>query len=81
MLLSSAEEEQDPKAPIDSRQPDAISSLCGLPAITVPCGFSKEKLPIGIQFMGRALQDAKVIAAANLFQAHTDWHRKRPPLA
>ena len=64
----------------DSRAPDGISSLCGLPAISVPCGFSKNKLPFGIEFLGRALGDVEILAAANLFQAHTDWHRQRPPL-
>jgi Asp-tRNA(Asn)/Glu-tRNA(Gln) amidotransferase A subunit family amidase len=78
--LSAPPEDDDVEQPIDSRQPDAISSLCGLPAITVPCGFSAKGLPMGIQFLGRALHDADVIAAANLFQAHTDWHRKRPPI-
>jgi aspartyl-tRNA(Asn)/glutamyl-tRNA(Gln) amidotransferase subunit A len=66
--------------PLERRAPDGISSLCGLPALTVPCGFSKEKLPFGIQFLGRALNDQAVIAAAHRFQAHTDWHLKRPPL-
>jgi aspartyl-tRNA(Asn)/glutamyl-tRNA(Gln) amidotransferase subunit A len=66
--------------PIDSKQPDAISSLCGLPALTVPCGFSKQNLPMGIQFMARALNDQRVVDAANLFQAHTDWHKRRPPI-
>jgi aspartyl-tRNA(Asn)/glutamyl-tRNA(Gln) amidotransferase subunit A len=64
----------------DSMQPDAISSLCGLPAVTVPCQFTKDGFPVGIQFMGRALDDDKVIAAANLFQAHSDWHTKHPKL-
>ena len=65
----------------DSKQPDAISSLCGLPAVTVPCAFSKDHFPLGIQFMGRALHDGDVIAAANLFQAHTDWHTKHPAIS
>jgi aspartyl-tRNA(Asn)/glutamyl-tRNA(Gln) amidotransferase subunit A len=65
----------------DSLQPDAISSLCGLPAVTVPCAFSNDKFPLGIQFIGRALRDDLVIAAANLFQAHSDWHTKHPALA
>ena len=65
----------------DSKQPDAISSLCGLPVVTVPCGFSKDSFPLGIQFMGRALRDDNVIAAANLFQAHTEWHTKHPPIS
>jgi aspartyl-tRNA(Asn)/glutamyl-tRNA(Gln) amidotransferase subunit A len=65
---------------MDQAQPDAISSLCGLPAITVPCGWSKQNLPMGIQFMGRALDDQRVLDAANLFQAHTDWHKRQPPI-
>ena len=79
--LSAPPESEDVERPIDRKQPDAISSLCGLPAITVPCGFSKDKLPLGVQFLGRALNDSAVIAAAHVFQAHTDWHRKRPPIA
>jgi aspartyl-tRNA(Asn)/glutamyl-tRNA(Gln) amidotransferase subunit A len=66
---------------IEQRAPDGISSLCGLPAITVPCGFSKEKLPFGIQFIGRALNDHKVIEAARTFQAYTDWHERRPTIS
>jgi Asp-tRNA(Asn)/Glu-tRNA(Gln) amidotransferase A subunit family amidase len=79
--FSAPPESDDREFPIDNRQPDAISSLCGLPAITVPCGLSNARLPLGVQFLGRALNDHAVIAAANLFQAHTDWHTKRPPIA
>jgi len=61
------------------RAPDAVSSLCGLPAIGVPCGFSKDNLPFGIQFMARALDDETAIAAARNLQMLTDWHKKRPP--
>ena len=57
-----------------------IGNFCGLPAVSVPCGFDSKKLPIGIQLVGRALDEQKVIAAARLFQQHTDWHRKRPPV-
>jgi aspartyl-tRNA(Asn)/glutamyl-tRNA(Gln) amidotransferase subunit A len=57
----------------------AIGNFCGLPAVSVPCGFTEAKLPLGIQFMGRALDDHKVLAAARLFQERTDWHAKRPP--
>jgi aspartyl-tRNA(Asn)/glutamyl-tRNA(Gln) amidotransferase subunit A len=58
----------------------AIGNLCGLPAIAVPCGFTEKKLPFGVQFVGRAMDDAKVVAAAKLYQQHTEWHRKRPPI-
>jgi len=57
----------------------AIGNLCGLPTISVPCGFAAE-LPVGIQFVARAFDDQKVIDAARLFQQHTDWHTKHPPL-
>ena len=73
--------EEDSSGPIARREPDGISSLCGLPAISVPCGFHKNKLPFGLQFIGRALSDHAVIEAAKLFQTHTDWHRQRPPIS
>jgi aspartyl-tRNA(Asn)/glutamyl-tRNA(Gln) amidotransferase subunit A len=57
----------------------ALSNLCGLPAISVPCGFTADKLPIGIQFVGRALDDHAVVAAAMHLQSLTDWHKRRPP--
>jgi len=56
-----------------------IGNFCGLPAVSVPCGFVNG-LPVGVQFVGRAYDDAQAIAAARLFQRHTDWHRRRPPL-
>lgn len=65
----------------NSMQPDAISSLCGLPAVTVPCQFTKDGFPIGIQFMSRALNDHLPIAAARLFQSHTDWHTRHPQVS
>ncbi|HEY2392990.1 MAG TPA: amidase [Candidatus Angelobacter sp.] len=58
-----------------------IGNICGLPAISVPCGFGQQGLPIGIQFIARGLDDAKVVQAARLYQRQTDWHRKRPQLS
>ncbi len=57
-----------------------IGNLCGLPALSVPCGFTDDKLPVGLQFVGKAGNDAAVIRAARIFQQHTDWHRKHPKL-
>ena len=57
-----------------------IGNFCGLPAISVPSGFTAKNLPAGIQFIGRVLDDDKVLAAANLFQSKTDWHKRRPPV-
>ena len=66
-------------SPIGQLAPDGVSSLCGLPALTVPCGFNKDKLPLGIQFLARALNDHQVIAAGRLYQSQTEWHKQRPP--
>jgi aspartyl-tRNA(Asn)/glutamyl-tRNA(Gln) amidotransferase subunit A len=69
---------------VDNGDPPAsvltfVEGGSGLPAITVPCGLSKEKLPFGVQFIGRALNDQAVISTARLYQEKTDWHRLRPP--
>jgi aspartyl-tRNA(Asn)/glutamyl-tRNA(Gln) amidotransferase subunit A len=69
-------EEEDEE--IESRAPDGVSSLCGLPAISVPCGFSTERLPYGIQFIARAGNDHRVLEAAVRFQRLTKWHLERP---
>ncbi|HLK06172.1 MAG TPA: amidase [Candidatus Acidoferrum sp.] len=58
----------------------AIGNLCGLPALSVPCGFTDKGLPVGLQFMARSGNDAAVIQAARAFQQRTDWHRRRPKL-
>jgi aspartyl-tRNA(Asn)/glutamyl-tRNA(Gln) amidotransferase subunit A len=65
---------------MDRRAPDGVSSLCGLPAISIPCGFSSKRLPYGMQIMGRALNDAVVLRAARLYQANSDWHLQHPAL-
>ncbi len=59
----------------------AIGNLCGLPALSVPCGFTEGNLPVGLQFVGRAGDDFAVIQAARTFQLHTDWHRKHPKIS
>jgi aspartyl-tRNA(Asn)/glutamyl-tRNA(Gln) amidotransferase subunit A len=58
----------------------AIGNLCGLPAISIPCGFNDKKLPVGLQFIGRAGDDAAVLQAGRTFQQFTDWHKKHPKL-
>ena len=50
------------------------------PALTVPCGFDAEGLPIGIQLVGRHWAEGTLLAAAHAYQEATDWHRRRPPL-
>jgi aspartyl-tRNA(Asn)/glutamyl-tRNA(Gln) amidotransferase subunit A len=67
----------------DMSYPDplgGIGNLCGLPALSVPCGFTEKNLPVGLQFVGRAGDDAAVLQAGRTFQQFTDWHRKHPKL-
>jgi aspartyl-tRNA(Asn)/glutamyl-tRNA(Gln) amidotransferase subunit A len=57
-----------------------IGNICGLPAMSVPCGFTEKNLPVGLQFVGRAGDDFAVIQAGRTFQAHTDWHKRHPKI-
>ena len=52
----------------------------GTPALSVPCGFSRDRLPIGLQIVGPAFQEASVLAVAYTYQQATDWHTRRPSL-
>jgi len=54
--------------------------LAGIPAISVPCGFTGEGLPVGFQIMGRVLDEKTVLSAAAAFQAATDFHKRACPL-
>ena len=56
----------------------AIGNLCGLPALSVPCGFTEKNLPIGLEFLAGAGDDIAAIQAARTFQQHTDWHKRHP---
>lgn len=53
-------------------------NLTGLPALSVPCGFTKEGLPIGLQIISKAWWDAKVLNAGYAFEQATEWHNKLP---
>ena len=53
----------------------------GLPALSLPCGFTKEGLPIGLQIAGAPGDEARVLALAHAYEQATNWHTRRPPLA
>ena len=55
-------------------------NLAGVPAASVPCGFSSEGLPIGLMIAGRWWEEATVLRAAHAYQQATDWHKRRPAL-
>jgi aspartyl-tRNA(Asn)/glutamyl-tRNA(Gln) amidotransferase subunit A len=56
-------------------------SFYGLPAISVPCGFTASGLPIGLQISGAPFAEATVLALAHAYEQATEWHERRPKLA
>lgn len=77
---------------IDAGDPEAIGrflavsdntrpfNYLGLPAISLPCGFDPNGLPIGLQLAGRPFAEARLFKLAEAYQRDTDWHAKRPPV-
>jgi aspartyl-tRNA(Asn)/glutamyl-tRNA(Gln) amidotransferase subunit A len=52
--------------------------LAGLPALSIPCGFDAEGLPVGLQIMGPHFSEARLLGAAHRYQQASDWHRRVP---
>jgi len=69
-----------PRALVDSEVNTRPFNAYGLPVISVPCGFSKEGLPIGLQIAGPLFSETTVLAIAYAYQRETEWHKRRPPL-
>jgi aspartyl-tRNA(Asn)/glutamyl-tRNA(Gln) amidotransferase subunit A len=56
-------------------------NFTGHPACSVPCGFTADGRPLGMQFVGRPFDEATVLRAADAYQRATDWHTRRPAVA
>jgi aspartyl-tRNA(Asn)/glutamyl-tRNA(Gln) amidotransferase subunit A len=56
-------------------------NISGLPAISVPCGFSPEGMPVGLQIVGKPFDEATVLRVADAFERSTQWHLKYPTIA
>ena len=56
-------------------------NLSGIPGVSVPCGFSAAGLPIGLQVLGRPLDEARVLQAAYAYEQATTWRSRRPELS
>jgi len=76
------------KSPSDLRPKELIMlrntrpfNIYGLPSISVPCGFTKSGLPIGMQISGASGAEGSVLSLAGAYQNETDWHVKCPPMA
>jgi aspartyl-tRNA(Asn)/glutamyl-tRNA(Gln) amidotransferase subunit A len=54
--------------------------MAGIPALSIPCGFSSDNLPIGLQIMGPQWGEGTILRAAHAYQQATDFHKKLPPL-
>ena len=56
-------------------------NLAGLPGMSVPCGFSSDERPIGLQMIGNYFDEARLLQVAHAFQSVTDWHTRKPQVA
>ncbi len=73
-------EKSDPLAMYAADVNTVAVNLAGLPAISLPCGFS-EKLPVGLQLIAPAFAEARLLGAAHQFQQSTDFHLRTPELS
>ena len=60
------------------------ANLAGICGISVPCGFAEangHRLPIGLQLLGKPLDEGRILQIAHAYEQSTDWHKARPPIA
>jgi len=57
-----------------------VANLTGEPACSVPCGFTRTGLPIGLMIHGRPFEDATVLRVAHAYEQASEWCSRRPPL-
>jgi aspartyl-tRNA(Asn)/glutamyl-tRNA(Gln) amidotransferase subunit A len=60
------------------------ANLAGICGISIPCGFAeldRHRLPIGLQLLGKTLDEVRVLQIAHAYEQSTDWHKARPPIA
>ncbi len=55
-------------------------NLAGVPALTLPCGFSSDNMPMGLQIVGKPFAEETVLKVAHAFEQNTEWHNRRPPI-
>jgi aspartyl-tRNA(Asn)/glutamyl-tRNA(Gln) amidotransferase subunit A len=55
-------------------------NLVGLPALSLPCGFDTEGLPIGMQVIGKHFDESTILGIAYAYEQSTDWHKRKPQL-
>jgi aspartyl-tRNA(Asn)/glutamyl-tRNA(Gln) amidotransferase subunit A len=72
----------DPEDP-DRPRPriSGFSNLVGIPSVSVPCGFTEAGLPLAIQFLGAAFDEAGILRLAQAYEQATPWHERHPSLS
>jgi aspartyl-tRNA(Asn)/glutamyl-tRNA(Gln) amidotransferase subunit A len=65
----------------DCTENNVAFNAYGIPAITIPCGFTKEGLPIGLMIAGPNFSEARILALAHAYEKNTSWHKRKPPLS
>jgi aspartyl-tRNA(Asn)/glutamyl-tRNA(Gln) amidotransferase subunit A len=56
----------------------STANFLGLPALSIPCGFSSEGMPIGMQFMGRPFGEGEILSIGHCFEQHASLYKKLP---
>ena len=56
-------------------------NLAGIPGISIPCGFDKNNLPVGLQILSPAFSEEKLLRIARMYEKQTDWHKKKPVIS
>lgn len=74
------EKTEDPLAMYLADVYTIAANLAGVPGVSLPCGFSADGLPIGMQLMAPVFGEAQMLQAARVYERATDWHLRRPPM-
>jgi aspartyl-tRNA(Asn)/glutamyl-tRNA(Gln) amidotransferase subunit A len=76
--FKAGEKSDDPLALYLSDVYTVSCNLAGIPGLSIPCGFTKSGLPIGLQLLGAPFAEEKLLRVARMYESATDWHTKRP---
>jgi aspartyl-tRNA(Asn)/glutamyl-tRNA(Gln) amidotransferase subunit A len=76
--FKAGEKSDDPLALYLSDVYTVSCNLAGIPGLSVPCGFTKSGLPVGLQLLGAPFAEEKLLRVARMHEAVTDWHTRRP---
>lgn len=68
------------KLDLGRRRYTSPAALAGLPALSIPCGFSDAGLPIGMQIIGRAFDEATLFRVGQAYESATEWHTRHPAM-